>query len=851
MRLCLLVLLLAAVAGSAAAQTPPELRWRLEEDVFDEGGRGSSRAAFTITNRDAKPLPRDGWAIYYNALHEPREGSVGAGFRIERVTGDLQRLVPTAGFTGLAPGASLRVEYLTSLMTNNSFAPKGVYLVRDSEPSVGVPLAGYAPTPFERKPQGAGRDPRLVTAAQQYALDSVIRDIPLAELPPVLPTPLHVEPRAGELRLGSMPAVEAPSELAGEAGFAAEYLRPYFGKASAEAGAPPGLRLATGPVEGQTSGEAYELVVDPEQGIRITGVSAAGVFYGLQSLRALLPAVPAPGKEVVLAALSIVDAPRFGYRGFMLDVARNFQPKASVLRVLEQMARYKLNVFHFHLTEDEGWRLEIASLPELTRVGARRGHTLDSREFLPPAWGSGPIVDRPWGSGHYTKADYVEILRYAAARHIEVIPELEMPGHARAAVKAMEARFRERTQAGDEAGARRYLLSDPDDRSVYTSAQLYHDNVMNPALESTYAFVERVVADVAALHEEAGVPLRNLHMGGDEVPNGVWQRSPLAQAFMKQKGLASVDELWFVFYGRVAEILKAHGIPLSGWEEIAVRKTKRDGRPVLVPNPQFAARGWRAYVWNNVPGWGAEDLAYRLANGGFEVVLCPVTNIYFDLAWNPNPEEGGLDWGGYVDLRKPFQFVPYDYYSNVRLDRRGNPVDPLLFVGKERLTDYGRENVVGIQGNLWSETLNEEGLLENRLLPKLFGLAERAWAPDPAWTSERDPVKSDALYREAWSRFVNAVGKRELPRLDRERIAYRIPTPGLAQDGDSLLVSIELPGLVLRYTTDGSEPTVKSAVVKGRIPLRGTVRVAAFDGTGRKGHTASASGPPDLKPDRN
>jgi hexosaminidase len=317
------------------------------------------------------------------------------------------------------------------------------------------------------------------------------------------------------------------------------------------------------------------------------------------------------------------------------------------------MARYKLNTLHFHLTEDEGWRLEIEGLPELTTVGGRRGHTLDASAFLPPAYGSGPEVDRPFGSGFYSKADYLEILRYAAARHIEVIPELEMPGHARAAIKAMEARFRRLQAAGDTQGATRYLLSDPEDRSVYTSAQGYHDNVMNPALPSTYAFVERVVEAVAALHREAGVPLRNLHMGGDEVPAGVWEKSPAAQRHMKEQRLSSVDDLWFVFYGRVEQILKANGLVLSGWEEIAVRKTRRDGRDVFIPNPAFAERGWRTYVWNNIPGGGSEDLAYRLANGGFKVVLCPATSVYLDFAANPNPEEPGLDWGGYVGLEKP------------------------------------------------------------------------------------------------------------------------------------------------------------------------------------------------------
>src|SRR5437867_3214934 len=815
------VLLLACAATTSAAQTALQLRWELVADT---------QAAFILTNRDAKPLSSTGWAIYFSALHSADSGTVGAGFEILDVMADLHRLVPGGGFTGLAPGATIRIPYVTQPLRNRSFVPAGPYIVFDAAKDMGVPVSDYIAAPFERS-QG------VVTAEAQFALDSVIRDLPASELPPVFPTPLQLTKGTGELRLTAMPQViaPAPSELANEAAFAAEYLRAYFRARGQGAGVP--LRLEVGTVQGQSSPEAYELVIDSAAGIRIVGVSSAGVFYGLQSLRTLLPP-PSPRGGLVLPALRVVDAPRFGYRGFMLDVARNFHPKAAVLRTLDLMARYKLNVFHMHLTDDEGWRVEIPSLPDLTAVGGRRGHTLDSREFLQPAFGSGPQVGRPFGSGFFSHADYVDIVRYAAARHIQVIPEIEMPGHARAAIKAMEARFR---ATGDQ----QYRLTDPADTSRYTSVQGYPDNVMNPALESTYRFIERVVGDLAAMHREAGAPLRHIQMGGDEVPPGVWVGSPAVQAYMQAHGLTSVDDLWFVLYGRIDQILKAQGLVPSGWEEIAVRKTSRDGRRTNIPNPDFAARGWRAYVWNNVPGWGAEDLAYRLANGGYDVVLSPVTNYYFDLAWNQNPEEIGLDWGGFIDMQRPFRFIPFDYYRNTRVDRAGNPLDPAVFAGKDRLTDYGRGHIVGIQGNLWSETLGGDGRLDYMTVPKLFGLAERAWAPEPDWARETDSARADSLYRAAWSRLVNVVGKRELPRLDREvpGLNYRIPTPGLKAAGGAVVANLELPGFTLRYTTDGTEPTVGSPVVSGPVPLRGTVRVAAFSTTGRKGQTARLARP--------
>jgi len=194
-----------------------------------------------------------------------------------------------------------------------------------------------------------------------------------------------------------LPRVEATQVLRNESVFATEYLRPYF------AGTAPGsvsLRLEVGAVEGQTSPEADSLVVDP-QGVRIVGVSPAGVFYGLQSLRNLLPA-PTPRAGLTLPAITVVDAPRFGYRGFMLDVARNFHPKAAVLRTIDLLARYKLNVLHLHLIDDHAWRFESKAFPRCNRPG------------------------EPF----YTQAELKELVAFAQRYGVEIIPEFDFPGHA-------------------------------------------------------------------------------------------------------------------------------------------------------------------------------------------------------------------------------------------------------------------------------------------------------------------------------------------------------------------------------------------------------------------------------------
>jgi hexosaminidase len=790
-----------------------------------------------LENRGKRSLPAAGWSLFLSSAHV-LHAVAGSPVVIENLGGDFHRLRPENTFKGLAPGQAQAFAFWTrSAMANLSAVPAGAYFVYDRDPARCYAVKTEVVTPFA-PPETVQASALRKMAEDRFIQNESIHDIPLQDLPPVFPTPASLAPGTGVWTITRMPRITAPGELASERQLLRSYLAPCFRDQGS--GRDPGIRLELGEIENVTGPEAYLLVIDPHKGICIRGRTAAGVFYGIQTLRGLLPIAPDRG-GLSLQALTVKDAPRFAYRGLHLDVARNFQPKVAIFRVLELMARYKLNAFHFHLTDDEGWRLEINGLPELTRVGSRRGHTLSMERWLPPAYGSGPYPDRPFGSGFYSREDYLQILRRARRLHIEVIPELEMPGHARAAIKAMEARHRTFMGQEKRSAAEQYRLVDPEDTSVYTSAQTYHDNVMNPALPATFAFIEKVVAEVSRLHRQAGVPLRHLHMGGDEVPEGVWERSPRVQALLKANGWSSVNELWPLFYGRVDAILRSQGIQLSGWEEVALKKINSGNATVQTVNTSYAKQGWRTYVWNNVPGWGNEDLAYRLANAGYQVVLCPVTNLYLDLAATPEPQERGLTWGGFIDLDKPYDFIPMDYYRSTRQDHLGRPLDSKVFDGKVRLTAEGRTHILGLQGCLWSETLNEDGNLEHMLAPKVMGLAERAWAPDPAWATEPSPEKAKYLHAADWSRFLNILGKRELPRLAlaQPAIRFRIPPPGLVVRNGRVRCNIEFPGMTLRYTLDGSEPSNFSPTVTADLLAEGPLKVAAFDAAGRRGHIVS------------
>ncbi len=708
-------------------------------------------------------------------------------------------------------------------------------------------------TPQQTTRTASDHEP-VPTAASRYASNPPSAPIALSARELVVPTPLSTDSRPGQVRIDSSTVVAYAPGLEATASLLAKYLHEDFGVDVRKVeGLEPGrnvIRLQTVSVDGareldSREREAYTLEIDELHGIDVIGQGAAGVFYGVQTLRALVPidAYRSRPGAVQLACVDIHDEPRFAYRGLHLDVARNFQSVKTVKKLLDLMAFYKLNRLHWHLTDDEGWRFQIKALPELTEVGARRGHTVDESDCLLPSFGSGPDADaaRSPGCGYYTQNEFIDVLRYAQARHIEIIPELDFPGHARAAIKSMQAQSARLQQAGDAQGAEDCLLTDPLDRSQYESVQLWRDNVVDVGLDSTYRVLEAVLDEIVEMYRVAAVPLSTVHLGGDEVPQGAWHQSPACQRLLRAGAVKDLGRktLHEYFFGRLVASLTRRQVRAACWEECVLAEQRRDGRTVKRPLHEYLSQNVVAYLWNNVWGWGQEDVAYQLANAGYDVVLCNATNLYFDLAYDKDPREPGYYWAGFVDERKPFEFMPLDLYKNAHADAFGNRIPPEAYANRPRLTAAGKRRIVGLQGQLWSENLSTRKRLEHAAFPKMISLAERAWTAEPAWATLSDVAIRQGEIEKDWQRFANRLGQRELPRLDFlcGGVNYRIPPPGARVVDGQVQANVSYPGFEIRYTVDGVPPTKVSTLYEAPISPDGVIKFKAFSSTGRPSAT--------------
>jgi len=649
---------------------------------------------------------------------------------------------------------------------------------------------------------------------------------------PLIPEPVKYAWGTESFVVSGNTFISADEGLDNEASFLAEKLSALVGKSVEvrKATSGGGIQLRKAPViVGGVSAEAYRLSIS-KGGVVITGTDAAGVFYGVESLLALAPLNAYQGKNApVWKAINIEDAPGFGFRGLHFDVARNFQDKETVLRLLDALALYKVNQLLFYTTEDEGWRIEIKGLPELTDVGAKRQHQGSAKNAgLHPGYGSGPEADMKdrHGSGYYTRADFIEILKYAKARHIHVIPELNFPGHARAAIKSMQARYEKLTKAGKQAEAEEYLLSDLKDTSKYLSAQGYRDNVVDVTRPSVYHFYEKVMDELADMYKEAGLTMDVIHMGGDEVPTGAWTGSaPAVELFNKNPAWGSYKNLHAYFIRTLLPSLKKRNLTVHGWEEAALWYKKEGGYSV---NPEFAGKV-TPYIWNNLYD---PDLGYRMANAGYQVVLCNVTNFYFDMSYNNDPKEPGLYWAGFDDTWDAFAFDPYDMFHTTYMDAMGNPV---VFRNVERLKQEAKKNIIGVEGQIWSETIKGRNMLEYSVFPKLMGFAQSAWCMRRPWETVADSLSKEKLIKQGWNIFANTLAASDLPRLSylNGGYHYRVPPPGAIVDKGTLLANSALPGLTVRYTLDGSDPGPSSMVYTGPVVVKSTVRLRSYDASGK------------------
>jgi hexosaminidase len=791
-------------------------------------GNNQALVNFSLTNNSKSTLPASGWKIYFNIKSTISLLPEASGSMLERQKGNLFQLSPAKGFTPLHYKGKYSTQMLVeNNIINKSDQPEGFYIVFDNDVNTGYNIKNVTVSPVTIKPVNG----KLTSdfAETVYRRNALIKNVADENISKIFPSPLSSTITNSSFELNEDLSIIADTSFKKEAAYLSEELQKVLlNKPAMNAGESKNtIHLKQ---KKEVLPEGYELIVGADN-ITISASTAQGIFYGIQSLKTLLPAGVWAKKQktITVPGINIKDAPRFGYRGFMLDVARDFQTKKEVLRILDLMALYKLNIFHFHLTDDEGWRLEIDGLPELTMLGSNRGHSLDEKRNMPAAYGSGGETGQLYGSGFFTKADFIEILKYAKERYITVIPEIETPGHARAAIKAMDARYEKYMQLGQKEKALEYFLRDTSDVSVYNTPQSFHDNVMNVALPSVYTFVEKVVTEISKLYQQADAPLTSIHLGGDEVPAGVWEKSPLCNDLIKNNtALQNTDDLWYYYLDKVNNILKVKGISLSGWEEIGLRKTILDGNKIFIPNPGFVNKDMHLYVWNNIGG--NEDLAYKLANTGYKIILTCVTNFYFDMIQYKTYDEPGYYWGSVTDISKVFEFNPFDLLKNVKENEVAR---------KQRITEYGKTNIMGLQGAVWGETIKGTQQLEYMMLPRLAALAERAWAKEPAWSLEKDKQKAGADFINDWSAFTANVGNKQLPLLDNynDGYSYRIPPAGAVVEDRKVLANTQFPGLTIRYTTNGKEPGIESNIYTGPISEKGIIKLKVFNNIGWKSYT--------------
>jgi hexosaminidase len=804
------------------------LDWSLTKNAIEPSV--NSEATFTIYNNGNNTIEK-GWEIYFSTIYLPDDVKTQTdGFKIEHLSGDFFKMYASNNDKEIAVGESLSISYSSKrYLLKNSHVPKAPFIVLAGTNN-GIPITDYSKSHIELKDHVEAYEPSdspitFPTAENLLRESNNLSLLSSENINPIIPTPVTLIKGNGYFNLSDEILIYSDPEFEKEKDWLERYLPSVFSGSISTSSNGKDALISLIYDENISGQDAYSLIIG-HSNIVIKSSTTSGAFYGLQSIIALLPlnAFEKTQTTLTFPKVEIKDQARFPHRGLFLDIARNFQQKKDILKLIDVMAFYKLNVLQLHLANDEGWRIDIPGLPELVEVGSKRGFAKHEEGIVWPYYGSGPKAENSlYGSGYLSKSDFIEILQYAHTRHVQVIPEIVAPAHMKAAIISMNKRYENYKAKGDLAKAEEYLLVHPDDTSTYTSVQRYKNNTMDVCMESSFTFYEKVLDEILLMYKEAEVPISTFHVGGDEVPRGVWEGSPACAELIAQNNeIGSTADLHNYYYTRLSDLLAQKDLNLAGWEEVGQTIAEKNGRSTHIPNQELLGKNIRLHAWNAVVGWGGTDMAYKLANAGYEVVLSNSSNLYFDLAYDRDPNEPGLHWSGFVNLKSAWQMTPFNNVISNDYDIYGNKVDVEKFASTQvQLTEAGKKRIIGLQGQLWSETINGPNMMFYSLLPKMLGLAERAWAVDPNWSTIIDSDKRNKTMIGDWNEFANTVGQIELPRLDYLFGGYstRLPKPGAILVDNTLKANVESPGLIIHYTLDGNEPTINDPIYSEPVKI--------------------------------
>ena len=795
--LALFVCAMSALAMSA--QSPITVDWRMGQNNTASDNYNSR---FVIKNVSKQPLDST-WQFFFNQFSRSVTLPAGCPVDIEEVSTTYYRMKPNANYKPLAAGDSLVVDVVMSgALINKNYMPGGGHVVMKGD------MARPLPAPIRRAPldkPGQWRDHKAYPDGNyMFAFNEAINgfgDGYTGNDYDIFPTPKQVDIEDGFTTVGSIVSIKT-GKLFQWGGYsrAKKLLTSELEKRGiyVSSGQKTVIELLLDK-KNKSNREYYSLRVHDGK-ITILGASQAALMNGVMTLVAALD----HSKGHRLQNCFVIDWPDFGYRGVMLDIARNFVTKGKDLyRFIDLLAYYKINYLQFHFADDEGWRLEIPGFPELTQVSARRGATLDEKVYLAQIFdGNGnPDDASQCANGYLTRAEFIDFLRYAWSRGVRVIPEIETPGHARAAIVAMKSR------ALNNPTAEQFRLWDDKNTSKFTSAQNFRDNVLNVASDDVYRFVDRVVEELQKMYKEAGLKLEVVHLGGDEVARGAWDKSPDVQALMQREGLKNQHEVNEYYIKRISSMLEARKIRIEGWQEVAL-----DHKPEF--NAVVAPRVAAVNAWSTIGS--RADVPYRLANDGYPVILSNVTNFYMDMAYSWHQNEQGLHWGGKVDEFDAWSALPANIYATARTAVDGTPID-ITTAAAGKVSLEKPQNVIGVQAQLWGETLRSFDEVQYMLLPKMMGVSERAWNAIPEWSKN---LADAAAYNDARHQYNLKIGTRELPLLRGKGYNFRVGPPGIKMIDGKLHINTQYPDELVTYTLDGSEPTIDSPRWTAPVPVK-------------------------------